>query len=138
MPSKFPIGSRVSGPVHLIGGAVINDVPMRVLGHDGLKSVIVKTLADADAWKKGTTVLMPVKNLTLREEVRYIPGEPEDENGPAIGWIELDGLSVALTRDSRGVLLVSMERAPGHPEESTVHVRVGLMNSSEDLWEGDL
>jgi hypothetical protein len=114
------------------------EVPMKVLGYDGLKAVIVETLEAVGSWEKGKVTIMQVKSLTLREEVKYIPGEPEDENGPAIGWIELDGLSVALTRDSQGVLLVSMERAPGHPAVSPVHVRVGLMNNGGDLWEGDL
>lgn len=136
MPEKFPIGSRVSGRVDMIGGGGATDVPMRVLGYDGLKFVIVEVLQDVAAWKQGKVTLMPAKGLTSREEVKYIPGEPEDENGPAIGWMEMDGLSIALTRDQDGTLLVSVERAPDH--DDSVRVRVRKMPGSYNLWEGDL
>ena len=138
MPEKFPIGSRVSGKVTMIGEMdQQHEVPMRVLGYDGLKFVIVETLADAGTWKKGKVTLMPAKTLTLREEVKFIPGEPEDSDGAAIGWIELGGLSVALTRAGDGALLIALERAPDYPAEYDVTVRVARMNG-EDLWEGDI
>jgi hypothetical protein len=81
---------------------------------------------------------MPAKSLTLREEVKYIPGEAEDEDGPAIGWMELGGLSVGLTRASDGALLLSLERAPDYPKEWDVTVRVALSNRQHDVWEGDI
>ena len=140
MSSKFPIGSRVSGRVQLIGGQPISDVPMRVLGYDGLKGVIVEVLADAHYWKKGHVALMPAKVLTLREEVKYIPGEPEDGDGPAIGWMELGGLSVALTRDRNGKLLIAIEKSPDASEDLfPISVRVSKQDGAiPDLWEGEV
>jgi hypothetical protein len=138
--NKFPIGSRVGARVemHNGGAAVTHEVPMKVVGYDGLKFVIVEALADAGNWKKGKVALMPAKSLTLREEVKYIPGEAEDEDGAAIGWMELGGLSVALTRASDGALLLSLERAPDCPAEHPVTVRVARSNRQHDLWEGDI
>ena len=129
---KFPIGSRVSGKLE--GG----EVAMKVLGYDGLKDVIVETLENVGHWPKGHVRLMPTKSLTPREEVKHIPGEPEDGDGHAIGWMELGGLSVALTRASDGALLLSLERAPGYPEKHPVTVRVARSNRQHDLWEGDI
>lgn len=138
MLEKFPIGSRVGARVvgATFDGTTIKEVPMRVTGYDGLKGVIVEFLQDHGPWKKGQMTIVSVKSLTAREEVKYIPGEPEDEDGPAIGWMELDGLSLALTRDQDGSLLVSVERAPDH--DDSVRVRVRKMPGSFNLWEGDL
>lgn len=139
---KFPIGSRVSGKVEFIGGPVRSagnrEVPMRVLGYDGLKFVIVEVLQDVGTWKKGKVALMPAKNLTLREEVKHIPGEPEEEGGHAIGWMELGGLSVALTRDHNGTLLIAIEKSPEAPEDLLpIPVRISKQDGGHpDLWEG--
>jgi hypothetical protein len=136
VPNKFPIGSRVGGKV--LNGATHKEVPMRVLGYDGLKGVIVEFLEDHGPWKKGQATLISAKSLTLREEVKFIRGEPEDDNGPAIGWLELGHLSVALTRDTDGALLVSLERAIIPADEESITVRVRKMPGSNDLWEGDI
>jgi hypothetical protein len=141
MLSKFPIGSRVGARVEMHNGGggkpTAVEVPMRVLGYEGLKFVIAQALQDAGNWKKGHVTVLPVKSLMPREEVKHIEGEPEDENGQAIGWMEMGGLSIALTRAGDGAVQVSLERAPDYPEEYPVTVRVSLMNG-EDLWEGDL
>lgn len=140
MPEKFPIGSRVSTEVDMIGAGRF-EVPMRVIGYDGLKMVIVETLAEMGTWPKGLVTLMPTKILTAREEVKHIPGEPEDENGPAIGWMEMDGLSVGLTRSQDGTLLVSLDRSPDATTEDPIKVRViPAANDTHDniLWEGEI
>lgn len=128
---KLPIGSRVSGMVDTGRGA--KEVAMRVRGYDGLKDVIVEVLeGDPSPWNK--VILMPAKDLTLREEVKHTQGEPEDGDGPAIGWIDLGGLSVSLTRDNDGTLLVIMERDPDC--EDPVTARVRKMPDGKDVWEG--
>lgn len=139
MPDKFPIGSRVSGLMPVPNGITATyEVAMKVLGYDGLKNVIVETLEEKGHWKKGHVTIVPAKSLRLREEVKHIPGEAEDGDGHAIGWMELGGLSVALTRDNDGALLVSFERSPDYSQEWDVTVRVRKMPGSEDLWEGDI
>jgi hypothetical protein len=122
------------------------EVPLKVLGyHDD--GIIVEVLADyidpgTDPQElrhaKGDVFVAARINLIEREEVKFIPGEAEDEDGPAISWMELGGLSVALTRARDGAVLISFERAPGYPAEWDVTVRVALMNNGEDLWEGDI
>jgi hypothetical protein len=136
MPNKFPIGSRVGNRV--VDGMTYKEIPMRVSGYDGLKNVIAVFLEDHGPWKEGQATVVSVKNLTAREEVRYIPGEAENDEGPAIGWMELDGLSVGLTRAKDGALLLSLERAPDCPQEQTVTVRVARSNRQHDVWEGDI
>ena len=133
---KFPIGSRVGAKVP--NGAGYKEVPMRVSGYDGLKGVIAVFLEDHGPWKKGQASVVSTKNLTPREEVKYIDGEPEDEGGQAIGWMELGGLSVSVTRAGDGAVLVQFERAPDYPEEYPVDVRVCMMRTGEDLWEGGI
>ena len=139
MPDKFPIGSRVTTEVDMAGIGRF-EVPMRVKGYDGIKFVIVETLEEIGTWPKGLTSLMPIKVLTLREEVKYIPGEAEDDNGPAIGWMELGGLSVALTRDRNGKLLIAIEKSPEAPEDLIpIHVRISKQDGAlPDLWEGEV
>lgn len=134
MSKKFPIGSRVSGRLH----EGPRDVPMKVLGYDGLKYVIVEILEDVDVWAKGRVTLVQAKSLTLREEVKHITGEPEDGDGAAIGWMELGGLSVGLTRSERdGTLLVSLETAPS--QEDPVRVRIiPAHETNGDIWEGEV
>ena len=127
---KFPIGSLVTQKNF--------DAPLRVVGYDGLKAVIVQLEQDYGDWKKGWVGIAQTKDLRRREEVKHIPGEPEDENGQAIGWMELGGLSVAITRAGDGAVLVQFERAPGYPEEYPVTVRVSMMKTGDDLWEGDI
>lgn len=70
------------------------------------------------------------------EEVQLIPNEA-DTAVPAIGWIELGGLSVALTRSTHdGVLLVALEAQNGG---DPVHVRIqGMVGPEENLWEGEI
>lgn len=139
MPKKFPIGSRVGAQLDAAGTSGPREVAMKVLGYDGLKEVIVETLEPVGSWATGYVTLMPAISLTQREEVKYIPGEPEDENGSAIGWMELGGVSVALTRDSAGVLLISIERAPDTPEDAPpVRVQFAKMHNGTNLWEGDI
>lgn len=137
MGKRFPVGSRVGGIM------TDGEVPLKVLGHHD-DAVIVEALADYPEPEgglrhgKGDVFVASAFNLIEREEVRAIPGEAEDETGPAIAWMEMDGLSLALTRDRDGVLLVSLEPAPDHPEEDRVKVRVRKMPGSYILWEGDI
>lgn len=139
MPEKIRIGSRVSGLMPVPNGiAAKYEVAMKVLGYDGLKNVIVETLEERGHWEKGHVTIVPTKDLTLREEVKYIAGEAEDGHGPAIGWLELGHLSVALTRDTDGTLLVSLERAIMPADEPSTRVRVRKMPGSYDLWEGEI
>lgn len=135
---KFPRGSRVSGIM------ADGEVPLKVLGwHDD--GVIVEVLADYPEpggglrHGQGDVFVAAQLNLIQREEVKYIPGEAEDDNGPAIGWMELGGLSLALTRDRDGALLVALERSPDYlPEKYPVTVRARKMPGSYDLWEGEI
>lgn len=138
MQEKIPIGTRVTGRVDMAGLEGPTEAVMKVVGYDGIKFVITEVLEDVGRWKKGHISVWPAKSLTPREEVKHIPGEAEDGDGPAIGWMELGGLSLALTRDNDGALLVSFERAPDYPENWDVTVRVRKMPGSEDLWEGDI
>jgi len=138
---KFPIGTRVSGNMPVPNGMSLKyEVAMRVLGYDGLKNVIVQTLEDKAHWKKGHVTIVPAKDLRLREEVKHIPGEPEDGDGQAIGWMELGGLSVALTRDRNGKLLIAIEKSPEAPEDLIpIHVRISKQDGAlPDLWEGEV
>jgi hypothetical protein len=141
LSEKFPIGSRVSGRIVLVGEMDRPyDIPMRVLGYDGLKSVIVETLEDAGTWRKGKVALIPTRDLSLREEVKFIPGEAQDGDGAAIGWMELGGLSVALTRDRNGVLLIAIEKAPDVTEDLLpIPVRISKQDGENpDLWAGQV
>jgi hypothetical protein len=131
--SNFPIGSRVGG------NTPNGEVPMKVLGHHGTKGLIVEVLETISRWQAGQIIVVPVEQVIAREEVTYVPGEAEDGNGPAIGWMELGGLSVGLTRARDGALLLSLERAPDYPEDHPVTVRVARQNDgNNDLWEGDI
>ena len=139
MGKRFPVGSRVGGIM------TDGEVPLKVLGHhDG--AVIVEVLADYPEpdepgelrHGKGDVFVADTFNLIEREEVKYIPGEAEDDNGPAIGWMELGGLSIALTRARDGALQVALERAPAYPTQNDVTVRVSHMVTGIDLWEGDI
>lgn len=140
MGKRFPVGSRVSGIM------TDGEVPLKVLGyHD--EAVIVEVLADyidpgTDPQElrhgKGDVFVASAFNLIEREEVKHIPGEAEDDNGPAIGWMELGGLSIALTRARDGALQVALERAPAYPAHNDVTVRVSHMVTGKDLWEGDI
>lgn len=134
---QFEIGQR-------IGGVVRNgEVPLKVLGfhNDG---VIVEVLRDykvpqteGDGYKAGQVFVADAINLIDREEVKFIPGDPESDSQPAIGWMELGGVSVCLTRQSSsGILLLTLERAP--EQEEAVRVRIALLNQQEHLWEGDV
>lgn len=139
MPEKIPIGTRVTGNVDMSNLGGTTEAVMKVVGYDGLKFVIVEVLEDVGHWKKGHVTTFPTKSLTRREEVKHIPGDPEDENGPAIGWMELNGLSVALTRDHNGVLLIAIEKGPDSDPNESVHVRISKQHGGEpDLWEGDV
>lgn len=140
MTQKFPIGSRVGAKVATgtYPGMTHSEAALRVVGYDGLKGVIVQFLEAKGIWEKDQVTIMPAKNLSPREEVTHIHGEPEGEDGAAIGWMEMGGLSVALTRDRDGALLISFERAVDYPREHDVTVRVRRMPGSEDLWEGDI
>lgn len=70
----------------------------------------------------------------MSESVKVIQGPDEDGCTPAIGWIELGGVSVALTRrESDGQILLSIE-AQGEP----VMVEVADMNNGFTLWEGKI
>lgn len=143
MQAKFPIGSRVGSKVvaATFAGNQYEEVPMRVTGYDGLKGVIVEFLVDHGPWEKGQMTIVAAKSLTRREEVKHIPGEPENEEGPAIGWVELDGLSVGLTRSQDGTLLVSLDRSPDATTEDPIKVRViPAANDTVDniLWEGEI
>ena len=139
MGERFPVGSRVGGIM------TDGEVPLKVLGHhDG--AVIVEVLADYPEpdepaelrHGKGDVFVAAAINLIEREEVKYIPGEAEDENGPAIGWMEMGGLSIALTRARDGALQVALERAPEAANGRVVTVRVSHMVTGRDLWEGDI
>lgn len=76
----------------------------------------------------------------MPEEVKMIPGDPEsvEDQTPAIGWMELAGLSVCLTRSTQdGKLLVALESESGEP----LDVRVEAMKQGDEygtLWEGAL
>lgn len=137
MGKRFPVGSRVSGIM------TDGEVPLKVLGHHD-EAVIVEVLADYPEPEgglrhgKGDVFVASAFNLIEREEVKYIPGEAEDDNGPAIGWMELGGLSIALTRARDGALQVALERAPEYPAQNDVTVRVSHMVTGKDLWEGDI
>lgn len=125
--SGFPIGGRVSGDTP------DGEVPMRVLGYHGDKGLIVEVLADASSWKQGQVIVVPTLLVTAREEVKYTAGEPEDDKGPAIGWMDLGELSVGLTRDkSDGTLRVTLDS-----DGERVHVRVS-QGISDYLWEGEV
>lgn len=132
MGKRFPVGSRVGGIM------TDGEVPLKVLGHHHDDTVIVEVLADYPEPEgglrhgKGDVFVASAINLIEREEVKHTPGEAEDDNGPAIGWIDLGGLSVGLTRDSGGTLQVTLDS-----DGKRVQVRVS-QGISNNLWEGDI
>lgn len=132
---KFEVGQR-------IGGVVRNgEVPLKVLGfhNDGVIVEVLKDhrVPDGAGYVQGQVFVADALNLIDREEVTFIPGDAETDAQPAIGWMELGGLSVCLTRASNtGVLLLALERAPG--QEEPVRVRVALLDGQQNLWEGEV
>lgn len=138
MGERYKIGQRVDGRTS------DGEVPLRVLGHTDDGGVIVEVLADAPDlsyegethYDKGEVFVAKTMDLIEREEVDLIPGEPETEESPAIGWMEMGGLSIALTRAGDGALLLSLERKPDY--KNPVDVRISRMRDGEDLWEGEI